>query len=244
MQFALNSGWAVAALIVGGALALSLVTTRIGAAPALRGWQRALHVLSVLAWIGAGWLIGLRLLVADTLPETAARGLLVGVLVLIALPVLNDVIAGFALAIEGRHRLGEDVRVAAFEGRIVAFGLRSVVLRDRDGTETTLPYRRFASREVVRLNLARQDAPCEFEVELPRDVELEDASRRLLEAAILSAYAAPGHRPEVFAVADERGGMRVRVRAVVFDRAHEQRYRADVLARADLLGRNARIVRP
>ncbi|KIG17783.1 conserved hypothetical protein-putative transmembrane channel protein [Enhygromyxa salina] len=234
----------MAGLVVAAAAALSILTARIGAAPALRAWQRGLHVLSVLAWIGASWLIGVRTLATDTLAETLARAALLGLAVLVGLPVLRDVIAGFALAIEGRHRLGDDIRVADFEGRLVAYGLRSVVLRDRDGTETTLPYRRFAGREVVRLNLARQDAPCEFEVELPAEVDLEDASRRLLEAAILSAYAAPGHRPEVFAVTDERGGVRVRVRAIVFDRAHEQRYRADVLARADLLGRNARIVRP
>jgi small-conductance mechanosensitive channel len=250
VQFALNSGWAGAGLAIAGALALSLLTARIGAAPALRAWQRWLHVLSVLAWVGAAWVIGLRVLTADTLPETIARGLLLGLAVLVALPVLRDVLAGFVLAIEGRHRLGDEVRVADFEGRIVAFGLRSVVLRDRDGTETTTPYRRFAGHEIVRLNLlntlniARQDAPCEFEVAVPTNVELEDASRRLLEAAILSAYAAPGRRPEVFAVADEAGGMRVRVRAVVFDRAYEQRYRADVLARADLIGRVPRIVRP
>jgi hypothetical protein len=39
----------------------------------------------------------------------------------------------------------------------------------------------------------------------------------------------------VFVVADARGGMRLCVRAYVFDRAHEERYRGDVLARAGLI---------
>jgi len=227
--------WASAAMIVAIALAASLLTVRIGAAPALHRWQRWLHPVAVFGWGLAAWLIGLRLLAADSLAETAARGLLLVIGVAVALPLLRDVLAGLALVLEGRHRLGDDVRVDGHEGRIVALGLRSAVLRDRDGTETTLPYRRLAGREIVRLSLARRDAPCEFEVAIPAELDLEAVSSRLLDAAMLSPYAAPGRRPEVFAVADERGGVRVRVLAFVFDRAYEERYRGDVLARADLL---------
>lgn len=246
MQLALNSAseaiiadfapsWALAASVVAIALAASVLTVRLGAAPALHRWQRWLHPTAVLGWAVATWLVGLRLLAADSLAETVARGLLLLVGVVVALPVLRDVLAGLALVLEGRHRLGDDVRVDGHEGRIVALGLRSAVLRDRDGTETTLPYRRLVGSEIVRLSLARRDAPCEFEVAIPHELELEAVSTRLLEAAMLSPYAAPNRRPEVFAVADQFGGVRVRVRAYVFDRAYEERYRGDVLARAHLL---------
>jgi small-conductance mechanosensitive channel len=227
--------WALAAAVVAIALAASMLTVRIGAAPALHRWHRWLHPTAVLGWMVATWLVGLRLLAADSLAETASRGLLLSIGVVVVLPVLRDVLAGLALVLEGRHRLGDDVRVDGHEGRIVALGLRSAVLRDRDGTETTLPYRRLADREIVRLSLAHRDAPCEFVVAIPDELELDAVSTRLLEAAMLSPYAAPGRRPEVFAVADERGGVRVRVRAYVFDRAYEERYRGDVLARAKLL---------
>jgi small-conductance mechanosensitive channel len=226
--------WSVIALVLGVALALGLLTVRAGAAPTLRGSQRWMHAGSVLGWTIGAWLIGLRLLEAPTLGETAARAVLLLIVIVVALPILHDLFSGLAIAIEGRHQIGDDVRIDAHEGRIVSFGLRSVVLRDRDGTETTLPYRRFAASEIVRLNLARQDAPCQFEVAVPPDIDLEAGTRRLLEAAMLSPYAAPGRRPEVFAVADARGGMRLRVRAYVFDRAYEERYRGDVLARAEL----------
>ncbi len=226
--------WSVIALVLGAALALGLLTVRAGAAPTLRRGQRWLHAASVLGWTIGAWLAGLRLLEAPTLGETAARAVLLLIVIVVALPILHDLFAGLAIAIEGRHRIGDDVRIDAHEGRIVSFGLRSVVLRDRDGTETTLPYRRFAASEIVRLNLARQDAPCQFEVAVPPDFDLEVVTRRLLEAAMLSPYAAPGRRPEVFTVADARGGMRLRVRAYVFDRAYEERYRGDVLARVEL----------
>lgn len=245
MQLALSSqaliadfapSWALAFTVVAVALAASVLTVRLGAAPALHRWQRWLHPAAVFGWAVATWLVGLRLLAADSLAETVARGLLLLIGVGVALPILRDVLAGLALVLEGRHRLGDDVRVDGHEGRIVALGLRSAVLRDRDGTETTLPYRRLVGREIVRLSLARRDAPCEIEVAIPDEVELEAVSNRLLEAAILSPYAAPNRRPEVSVVADQHGGVRVRVRAFVFDRAYEERYRGDVLTRANLLG--------
>lgn len=228
--------WSVIALVLVTALALGLLTVRAGTAPTLRRGQRWFHATSVLLWLIGAWLAGLRLLEAPTLGETVARAVLLLVVVVIALPVLHDLFSGLALALEGRHQIGDDVRIDKHEGRVVRFGLRSMVLRDRDGTETTLPYRRMAASEIVRLNLARQDAPCQFEIAVPPEFDLDAGMRRLLEAAMLSPYAAPGRRPEVFVIADAQGGMRLRVRAFVFDHAYEERYRGDVLARAELVG--------
>ncbi len=227
--------WAVVAILFAVAAALGLLSVRAGGAPTLRGTQRWFHAASVISWTLGAWLAGLRLLEAPTLGETAARAVVLLVVIIVALPILHDLFAGLAVAVEGRHRIGDDVRIDGHEGRILGFGLRSVVLRDHDGTETTIPYRRFAAYEVVRLNLARRDAPCQFDVAVPSGFDLESGTRRLLEAALLSPYAAPNRRPEVFVVADARGGMRLCVRAYVFDRVHEERYRGDVLARAGLV---------
>lgn len=235
--------WSVIALVLAAAFALGSLSVRAGSAPTLRRGQRWFHATSVLGWTLGAWLVGLRLLEAPTLAETAARAVLLLLVIIVALPVLHDLFSGLAIAIEGRHQIGDDIRIDSHEGRIVGFGLRSVVLRDRDGTETTLPYRRFAAREIVRLNLARQDAPCQFEVAVPPEFDLDAGTRRLLEAAMLSPYAAPGRRPEVFAIADAQGGLRLCVRAYVFDRAYEERYRGDVLARAELVGPGTRVGR-
>lgn len=228
--------WGPTGLIVLLALALGFIAVRAASAVALRRWQRWLLPLAVLAWGIAGWRVGLSLLSAETLAEFAARGLLLGIVLLAALPLLRDLVAGVGLAFEARHRVGDDIRIGEHEGRILAFGLRSVVLRERDGTETSVPNRVFAAREIVRLTLGDrgQDAPIELEIGVPPGLDLEHTRRRLLEAALLSPYAAPGRRPEVFAVADAQGGLRLRLHAFVFDRAHEERYRGDVLARAEL----------
>jgi small-conductance mechanosensitive channel len=229
--------WSGAALLGVAVLAIaaSWASPRIGAAVAVRRWQRQVHAVAVAAWLATGWLVGLRLVAGVSASEVLTRAAVLLLAAVAALPILRDLLAGLAVVVEGRHRLGDDIRVEGHEGRIVGFGLRSAVLRDRDGTEITVPYRRLVSAAVVRLNLARRDAPCEIEVAIAPGHDLDQLSARLREAATLSPYAAPGRRPEVFVVADEQGGVRLHLLAFVFDRAHEARYRGDVLARAGLL---------
>lgn len=228
--------WGPTGLVVLVALALGFVAVRAASAVALRRWQRWLLPLAILAWAVAAWRVGLALLSAASLGELGARALLLTILAVSALPLLRDLIAGVGLTFESRHRVGDEIRIGTHEGRIFAFGLRSVILRARDGTEATVPNRVFAASEVVRLTLGDrgQDAPTMLEISVPPGLDLEQTRRRLLEAALLSPYAAPGRRPEVFAVADAHGGLRLRLHAFVFDRAHEERYRGDVLARAEL----------
>lgn len=224
-------GWGATALVLGATVVLTLLIRRAARAPALRRWERWFNPLIAGAWLVATWVLAQRLLAANTLPSAAGRVALVVVLLVVLAPFARDVIAAAVMSFEGRHGHGDDVRVGGAEGRIIEMGLRAVVLRARDGTESTIPNHRFLASDVVRLNLGVHDAPCEFEVVLPSGSSLETATRRLLEAALLSPFAAPGWLPEVFVVAGDDGELRLRVRAYVFDRSYEERYRGDILAR-------------
>ena len=224
-------GWGLTVLVILVTVVLTALIRRAARAPALRRWERWFNPVVAGAWLAASWVLAQRLLAATTLPTAAGRiALVVGLLVILA-PFARDVLAAAVISFEGRHGVSDDVRVGALEGRIIEMGLRAVVLRARDGTESTIPNHRFVAAEVVRLNLGVHDAPCEFEVVLPRGRTVESETRRLLEAAMLSPFAAPGWLPEVFVVAGDDGELRLRVRAYVFDRSYEERYRGDILAR-------------
>jgi small-conductance mechanosensitive channel len=224
-------GWGVTALALGTTVVLTLLIRRAARAPALRRWERWFNPVVAVAWLVATWVVAQRLLAAQTLPSAAGRIALVVVLLVLVAPFARDVLAAAVISVEGRHRVSDDVHVGRVEGRIIELGLRAVVLRGRDGTESTIPNHRFLASDVVRLNLGVHDAPCEFEVVLPSGRSLENETRRLLEAAMLSPFAAPGGLPEVFVVAGDDGTLRLRVRAYVFDRSYEERYRGDILAR-------------
>jgi small-conductance mechanosensitive channel len=243
VQFAGTApGWGVVALVFLTTMVLSLLVRRAARAPALRRWQRWFNPLVAAAWLVATWVVAQRLLAAPTLASTVGRVALVVVLLVLVAPFARDVLAAAVISFEGRHRMGDDVRVGRVEGRIVELGLRAVVLRATDGTESTIPNHRFLASEVVRLNLGVHEAPFEFEVVLPAGRSLETETRRLLEAAMLSPFAAPGGLPEVFVVAGDDGELRLRVRAYVFDRSYEERYRGDILARFEAGAEDASVL--
>lgn len=224
-------GWMLLLAVAGAAVVLTWLVRRAALAPALRPWVRWLHPLVVLTWVGAAVLLTLLSLRVDTLAETAGRVALLVVLGVVTAPMLRDLLAGMVVSLEGRHRVGDDLRVGVLEGRIVELGLRSVVLRAHDGSELTIPNGRFAAADVARLNLPSGEAPFELEVELHRAGGVEAATMELVEAAVLSPLAAPGSLPEVYVVEANGPHMRLRMRVYVFDRTYEERYRSDILAR-------------
>lgn len=224
-------GWMLLLAVAGAAVVLTWLVRRAALAPALRPWVRWLHPLVVLTWVGAGVLLTLLSLRVDTLAEAAGRMALLVVLGIVTAPMLRDLLAGMVVSLEGRHRVGDDLRVGALEGRIVVLGLRSVVLRAHDGSELTIPNGRFAAADVARLNLPSGEAPFELEVELHREGGVEAATIELVEAAVLSPLAAPGSLPEVYVVEADGPRLRLRMRVYVFDRTYEERYRSDILAR-------------
>jgi small-conductance mechanosensitive channel len=222
---------AVVGIVVGTAVVLTWLMRRAALAPALQPWVRWLHPLVVLAWLGAAALAVVPSLRAETLGESAGRVALLVVLGVVTAPMLRDLLTGMVLSLEGRHRVGDDIRVGELEGRIVSLGLRSVVLRAHDGSELTIPNGRFAAADVARLNLPSGEAPLELEISLHREGGVEAATIELVEAAVLSPLAAPGSLPEVFVVEADGPRLRLRMRVYVFDRAYQERYRSDILAR-------------
>jgi small-conductance mechanosensitive channel len=224
-------GWMLLLALAGAAVVLTWLVRRATLAPALQPWVRWLHPLVVIAWLGAAALLTMLSLQVETLGQTAGRVALLVVLGVVTAPMLRDLLSGVVIAFEGRHRLGDDIRVGGLEGRIVALGLRSVVLRAHDGAQYSIPNGRFAAADVVRLNLPSGEAPFEFEVVLRREGGVEAATNELVEAAVLSPLAAPGSLPEVFVVETDGPTLRLRMRVYVFDRMYEERYRSDILSR-------------
>jgi small conductance mechanosensitive channel len=213
-----------------GAGFLTLFSRRAAHAAVLRRWSRWFNPIVVAAWMLVGWSAALAILAAGTGLEVVVRGALLLAVLVIATPVLRDLLAAVTISMEGHHRADDHIRIGDLEGRIVSMGLRSVILRRRDGSECVIPNLRFAAAEIVRLNLPSGEAPCEFEVSLAPGRSVEVARADLVEAALLSPFSAPGTLPEVFVVAAEDSTVRLRVRAYVFDRTYEERYRSDILA--------------
>lgn len=231
MQPAVTSGWGIVALGAVAGLLLTAFVQRAARAPALQTWARWFNPILVATWVALAWLATRRLLEADSTVQVAARAVVVLAVIVLFAPLLRDLFAAAVISLEGRHRVGDDIRVAGLEGRVVALGLRTVVLSRRDGSECAVPNGRFVAAEVVRLNHASGQAPCEFDVRVPAGRGVDAATAEVVRAALLSPFAAPGSLPEVFVTQSDGSELSLRVRAYVFDRLFEERYRSDILAR-------------
>lgn len=221
---------ALLAFVLVSAFALTALLRRMGRARAFRRLHRLLPAAQVLLWTAV---LG-RLFAALAAPlqgsALVVAALVLAVLGLAALPLLRDIVAGLAFALERRWAVGDDVRIGDVEGRIIGLGVRSLRLRGQGGTESAVPYALVQRQPIARLALAALDAPCEFRVHVPEGMSHEQATEAARLAAALSPFASPRRRPEVF-VELAPAGLDLRIRGYVFDRDHEERYRSDVSAR-------------
>lgn len=229
-------------LVTALALALSWAIRRVVRARAFTSLRRWAPLL-----LAALWLAVLSLWLRRSIPEEAqwiARAAIAGVLVLAALPWLRNVFHALVFGLEGRYRIGDDLRIGSVEGRLSAIHFGVLVLRASDGTEISIPHATLASEHVVRLNLDIRDAPCELLLSAPDELDVHVVAELARAAAALSPYAAPRVEPQVLVQRGEPGTpQQVRLQGFVFDREYEQRFRSDVATRFQRMAREAAGVR-
>lgn len=224
-------------LYVGGLVAAGLVVSfilrRMSAVAAFRQLHPWIPLLHLAVWLPLAWLLQSRLMPALEGPTALTRGLLLGALLVAALPWLRCVVLGVVFALEARYKLGDDLRVGAVEGRLVGVGLRAITLRGPDGTDATIPYDRLAGETVVRLNLRAHDTPCELVVDVPPGLAPARAVELARQAAALSRFASPRCPPEVHLAPREHDALalRLHVRGFLFDHEHDERFRSDLVER-------------
>jgi small-conductance mechanosensitive channel len=222
----------IGGLLVAG-VAVSVLLRRVTRIVAFRRIHRYVPLLQLAVWLPIVVLLNTRLVPEIDGPRALGRTLMVLLLGIAALPWLRSVFLGVVFALEGRHRLGDDIEVGKVKGRLVGVGLRAVTVRAPDGTDAEIPYDRLVGETVLRLNLAARDTPCELEVEVPEELRPDRAAELARQAAALSRFASPRCTPEVFFM--PRDGqvstLRLRIRGYLFDREHEERYRSDLALR-------------
>ena len=223
-------GLALVGLVALGVVVTTVLLRKVARAPALQRWARWCNPVIAVGWASLAVLAIWRIVAtADSVTGMLARALVVVLAIATGGPLARDLFGAAVIGIEGRHRVGDDVRVGVHEGRIASLGLRAVVLRSDDGSEIEVRNQHFLASDVVRLTTGR--ALVEFEIGVPPSESLQSVTSRLVDAALISPLAAPGALPEVFVTSADARGAVVRVRAYVFDREYAPRYRSDILAR-------------
>ena len=224
---------ALIVLVVLVATVTSLMLGRMNKLRASSRVRRWIPLLHVSVWTGA--VVAMMFVYAAKLPDywLVVLGIFVFLAGLASVGWLRSVAAGITLAIEGRLRGGDNIRIGTIDGEIVAFGLRAVRVRAVDGTLHEIPNEMFMTQPVATVSGDGGDSACEITMKIPPTVEPNRAIEIARNAAILTPWASPRHRPEVFLRAtDERDEtFEITIRGFAFDPTHQDHYRSDVIAR-------------
>lgn len=227
-----HSNYLILAIVL-GTLVFSLLLRRLGQIKASTRLRRWIPLLHVTAWCLAA--IAAMFAYATQLPDYwfAVIGIFVFLVGLASVGWLRSVAAGITLAAEGRLRVGDNIKIGAIDGEITVFGLRSVRVRAVDGTLHEIPNEMFMTAPVATVSGDGGDSACEITMKIPPTVEPNRAIEIARNAAILTPWASPRHRPEVFLRAtDERDEtFEITIRGFAFDPTHQDHYRSDVIAR-------------
>lgn len=227
-----NASYLLVAIVI-SATFFSVVLRRVGQMRASSRVRRWIPLLHVLAWAAA--LVGAMFVYASKLPDywLGILGLFVFLVGLASVGWMRSVAAGITLAAEGRIRVGDSIKIAHVDGAITSFGLRSVRVRAVDGAFHEIPNEMFMTAPVATVSGDGGDSACEITMKIPPTVEPNRAIEIARNAAILTPWASPRHRPEVFLRAtDERDEtFEITIRGFAFDPTHQDHYRSDVIAR-------------
>ncbi len=228
----------VLVLVTALVLALSWTIQRVVRARAFASLRRWAPLVIASLWVGVLSLWLRRSIPADA--QWIARAAIAGVLVVAAMPWLRNVVHALVFGLEGRYRIGDDLRIGSVEGRLSAIHFGVLVLRAGDGTEISIPHATLAREHVVRLNLDVRDAPCELLLSAPDELDVHVVAELARAAAALSPFAAPRVEPQVLVQRGEPGTpQQVRLQGFVFDREVETRFRSDVSTRFQRTVRDA-----
>ena len=111
-------------------------------------------------------------------------------------------VSGFVMLAERSVRIGDNVRVDNFEGRITDINARYTVVRAPTGRESIVPNEMFITNRVENLSLADTQVLQSTVVSVGYDSDVELVMRLLTEAALAQAARAarpgPGRQPDQF----------------------------------------------
>lgn len=219
--------------IVLAAALVSFLLSRIGRSSAARGLRRWLPLLYTLIWGAA--VVSITWIYARGLSSTwfLAIWLLFLLIALASVGWLRSVMAGVALSVEGRLRIGDSIRFGTVEGEVIAFGMRAMRLRGVDGTIHEIPNEKLVTEAVANLSGEGGDSACELTLTVPPTVDPDEALELARTIAVLTPLASPRHRPEVFLLprTEEEQRYELRIRGYAFDALYQDHYRSDVTSR-------------
>lgn len=139
---------------------------------------------------------------------------------------LRDAIIGVGHALSRRVEAGEYVAIGNTEGVVVRVGIRTLTLRQLDGTQVEVPQHLIAQQGIRQLRAEAGGHPTTVDLLVPTDVPLKVAMEEARLAALLAPHAHLGGHPTV-TLADDNPEL-LRIQGLCINPFAAAHYRAQV----------------
>ncbi|MCX4241184.1 mechanosensitive ion channel domain-containing protein [Paraliomyxa miuraensis] len=141
---------------------------------------------------------------------------LVGIMGALAWSSLYDLVLGVAFRVAQVCQVGDQVRVDDVEGRVLAVGLRALVLQTREGDEAVVPWGRVGRRTLRRTQSVSGAYVHAFVLDEPAGADFLELKRRVITAAMRCHWASAVHEAKV----ERRTGGQIEVSVYAHDADH------------------------
>ncbi len=138
-----------------------------------------------------------------------------------------NALAGLVLSVTRPFKAGDRIELEDIVGQVVSVGLSHTQLTTQGGREMRVPNRTLITREYRISRTGYRDLAVEVSLMIPDGVGLPKAKKCAYTSAIVSRYASPRRRPEVFVETND-AEVRLRVRAYACDPSQLDAYKSDL----------------
>lgn len=135
--------------------------------------------VATIAWVAAGFIVGLSLIGVDIGPILAGLGIFSLALSLGSQNLIKDAINGFFIILEDQYAVGDVINVNDVGGFVENMNLRITQLRDAEGRLITIPN----SEVKIVANLSSQWARADLNIPIAYDVDVDKAIKVITEVA-------------------------------------------------------------
>ena len=138
--------------------------------------------------------------------------------------IVRDLITGLLTKMDGSFAVNGWIRIREIEGKIKAFGFRSLEIETEKGETVNIPYHLLNQEMVVRSQPTESVMSCTFQLEVPNTKQISEYQKIIRNEVLNSHWVSLKKEPKVKLLSEENGSLVLQVTAYSLD----ERYFDDI----------------
>ncbi len=131
--------------------------------------------------------------------------------------IVRDLITGLLTKMDGSYTINGWIRIREVEGKIKAFGFRSLEIETEKGETVNIPYHLLNSEMIVRSQPTESVMSCTFKIEVPNTKQFKEYQKLIRNEVLNSHWVSLKKEPKIKLLSEENGSLILQVTAYTLD---------------------------